>query len=114
MSTVQMLVAQKMALERRIEQARQEEIDRQRRLEAEKLAAQQAEIAQVRMNMQNLMKKYNLTEDQLLRGQDTQFKTKWCAWQEAQFARNENVLRQNAVSSVSANCVSLMTPSSGL
>ena len=51
MSTVQMLVAQKMALERRIEQARQEEIDRQRRLEAEKLAAQQAEIAQVRMNM---------------------------------------------------------------
>ena len=74
MSTVQMLMAQKMALERRIEQARQEEIDRQRRLEAEKLAAQQAEIAQVRMNMQNLMKKYNLTEEQLLRGQTESFR----------------------------------------
>ncbi|MFM9993802.1 MAG: hypothetical protein ACKVOY_20480 [Burkholderiaceae bacterium] len=74
MSTVQTLIAQKMALERRIEQARQEELDRQRRLEAEKLAAQQAEIAQVRMNMQNLMKKYNLTEDQLLRGQTESFK----------------------------------------
>ena len=59
MSTVQMLMAQKMALERRIEQARQEELDRQSRLEAERLAAQQAEIAQVRMNLQNLMKKYN-------------------------------------------------------
>ena len=54
MSTVQMLMAQKMALERRIEQARQEELDRQRRLEAERLAAQQAEIAQVRMNLQRL------------------------------------------------------------
>ena len=74
MSTVQMLVAQKMALERRIEQARQEELDRQRRLEAERLAAQQAEIAQVRMNLQNLMKKYNLTEEQLLRGQTESFR----------------------------------------
>lgn len=74
MSTVQMLMAQKMALERRIEQARQEELDRQRRLEAERLAAQQAEIAQVRMSLQNLMKKYNLTEDQLLRGPSENFK----------------------------------------
>jgi hypothetical protein len=60
-----MLVAQKMALERRIEQARQEEVERQRRLEAERLAVQQAE-----------MKKYNLTEDQLLRGQEEIFKIK--------------------------------------
>ena len=74
MSTVQMLMAQKMALERRIEQARQEELDRQRRLEAERLAAQQAEIAQVRMNLQNLMKKYNLTEEQLQRGQTESFR----------------------------------------
>ena len=41
MSTVQMLMAQKMALERRIEQAHQDELERQRRLEAERLAAQQ-------------------------------------------------------------------------
>jgi hypothetical protein len=76
MPTVQMLVAQKMALERRIEQARQEEVERQRRLEAERLAVQQAEIAQIRMSLQNLMKKYNLTEDQLLRGQEEIFKIK--------------------------------------
>lgn len=74
MSTVQMLMAQKMALERRIEQAHQDELERQRRLEAERLAAQQAEIAQVRMSMQNLMKKYNLTEEQLLRGQTESFR----------------------------------------
>ena len=63
-----------MALERRIEQAHQDELERQRRLEAERLAAQQAEIAQVRMSMQNLMKKYNLTEEQLLRGQTESFR----------------------------------------
>lgn len=74
MSTVQMLMAQKMALERRIEQARQEEIDRQKRIEAERLAAQQAEIASARLLMQSLMKKYGLTEDQFLRGQEDTFK----------------------------------------
>jgi hypothetical protein len=74
MSTVQMLLAQKMALERRIEQARQEEIDRQARIEAERLAAQQAEIASARLLMNNLMKKYGLTEDQFLRGQAETFK----------------------------------------
>lgn len=74
MSTVQMLMAQKMALERRIEQARQEEIDRQKRIEAERLAAQQAEIASARLLMQSLMKKYGLTEDQFLRGHEESFK----------------------------------------
>ncbi len=74
MSTVQMLMAQKMALERRIEQARQEEIDRQKRIEAERLAAQQAEIASARLLMQSLMKKYGLTEDQFLRGHEESLK----------------------------------------
>ncbi|MEY3134960.1 MAG: hypothetical protein RJA39_842 [Pseudomonadota bacterium] len=74
MSTVQMLMAQKMALERRIEQARQEEIDRQKRAEAERLASQHAEIASARLLMKSLMNKYGLTEDQFLRGQEDIFK----------------------------------------
>ena len=74
MSTVQMLMAQKMALERRIEQARQEEIDRLARVESERLAAQQAEIANARLLMQTIIKKYGLTEDQFLRGQVEPFK----------------------------------------
>lgn len=45
-----------MSLERRIEQARIEDLERQRRLEAERLALQNAEIAIVRENMKNVMK----------------------------------------------------------
>lgn len=68
MPNVQMLLSQKMALERMIEQARVEELERQQRIEAEKLAIQNAEIAEVRASLQGLMKKYGLTEDQILRG----------------------------------------------
>ena len=45
MSNVQMLLSQKMALERMIEQARVAELDRQRQIEAETLALRNAEIA---------------------------------------------------------------------
>jgi DNA-binding protein H-NS len=69
MSNVQMLLSQKMALERMIEQARVDELERNRRIEAEKFAIQIAEIAAVRESLQSLMKKYGLTEDQLLHGQ---------------------------------------------
>lgn len=69
MSNVQMLLSQKMALERMIEQARVDELERNRRIEAEKFAIQNAEIAAVRESLQSLMKKYGLTEDQLLHGQ---------------------------------------------
>lgn len=69
MSNVQVLMNQKMALERMIEQARVDELDRQRRIEAEQLAIQKEEIAAVRASMQGLMKKYGLTEDQLLHGE---------------------------------------------
>ena len=70
MSNIQTLLSQKMALERMIEQARIDELDRQRRIESERLAMQNAEIAGVRESMRNLMKKYDLTEDQILRGQE--------------------------------------------
>jgi hypothetical protein len=70
MSTIQTLLSQKMALERMIEQARIDELDRQRRIESERLAMQNAEIAGVRESMRNLMKKYDLSEDQILRGQE--------------------------------------------
>jgi hypothetical protein len=71
MPNVQMLLSQKMALERMIEQARVEELARQQRIEAEKLALQNAEIAEVRANLQSVMKKYGLTEDQILRGKES-------------------------------------------
>jgi hypothetical protein len=71
MPNVQMLLSQKMALERMIEQARVEELARQQRIEAEKLALQNAEIAEVRANLQSVMKKYDLTEDQILRGKES-------------------------------------------
>jgi len=74
MSNVQMLLTQKMSLERRIEQARVEELERQQRIEAERLALQNAEIAIVRENMKNVMKKYGLTEDQILKGPETLLK----------------------------------------
>ena len=45
MSNVQMLLSQKMALERMIEQARVAEFERQRHIEAETLALRNAEIA---------------------------------------------------------------------
>jgi hypothetical protein len=70
MSNIQTLLSQKMALERMIEQARIDELDRQRRIESERLAMQNAEIAGVRESMRNLMKKYDLSEDQILRGQE--------------------------------------------
>ncbi|MEN9996211.1 MAG: hypothetical protein RL462_987 [Pseudomonadota bacterium] len=74
MQNVQMLLSQKMALERMIEQARVEELARQRRIEAEQFAIQNAEIAEVRASLQGLMKKYGLTEDQVLRGQERMLK----------------------------------------
>ena len=43
MSTIQTLLSQKMALERMIEQARIDELDRQRLIESERLAMQNAE-----------------------------------------------------------------------
>jgi hypothetical protein len=70
MPNVQMLLSQKMALERMIEQARVEELERQQRIDAEKLALQNAEIAEVRASLQSVMKKYGLTEDQILRGKE--------------------------------------------
>ena len=69
MTNVQVLLSQKMALERIIVQARVDELDRQSRIEAEQLALQKEEIAVVRASMQGLMKKYGLTEDQLLHGE---------------------------------------------
>ena len=70
MSNIQTLLSQKMALERMIEQARIDELDRQRRIESERLAMQNAEIAGVRESLRNLMRKYDLSEDQILRGQE--------------------------------------------
>lgn len=70
MATIQTLLSQKMALERMIEEARIDELDRQRRIEAERLAMQNAEIAGVRESLRNLMRKYDLSEDQILRGQE--------------------------------------------
>lgn len=52
-----------------IEQARVDELERQKRIEAEQLALQKEEIAVVRASMQGLMKKYGLTEDQVLHGE---------------------------------------------
>lgn len=69
MTNVQVLLSQKMALERMIEQARVDELERQKRIEAELLALQKEEIAVVRASMQGLMKKYGLTEDQVLHGE---------------------------------------------
>ena len=70
MATIQTLLSQKMALERMIEEARIDELDRQRRIEAERLAMQNAEIAGVRESLRNLMRKYDLSEDKILRGQE--------------------------------------------
>ena len=70
MATIQTLLSQKMALERMIEEARIDELDRQRRIEAERLAMQNAEIAGIRESLRNLMRKYDLSEDQILRGQE--------------------------------------------
>jgi len=70
MATIQTLLSQKMALERMIEEARIDDLDRQRRIEAERLAMQNAEIAGVRESLRNLMRKYDLSEDQILRGQE--------------------------------------------
>lgn len=70
MATIQTLLSQKMALERMIEQARIDELDRQRRIEAERLAMQNAEIAGVRESLRNLMRKYDLSEDQILRAHE--------------------------------------------
>jgi hypothetical protein len=70
MSNVEFLLSQKMALERMIEQARVEELEKQRRIEAERLSARNAEIASFRHSLKNLMKKYDLSEDQILRGQE--------------------------------------------
>lgn len=69
MTNVQVLLNQKMALERMIEQARVDELERKRRIEAEQLAIQKEEIAVVRANLLSLMKKYGLTEDQVLHGE---------------------------------------------
>ena len=70
MSNVQMLLSQKMALERMIEQARVAELDRQRHIEAETLALRNAEIASAREAMQTVMKKYGLTDEQILKGHE--------------------------------------------
>ena len=51
-----------------IEQARIEEINRQKRIEAERRAIQEAEIEAVRVSLQNVMKKYDLTQEQVLSG----------------------------------------------
>lgn len=74
MSNVQMLLSQKMALERRIEQARVAEFDRQRQIEAETLALRNAEIAIARETMQTVMKKYGLTQEQILKGHESLLK----------------------------------------
>lgn len=70
MQNVQMLLSQKMALERMIEQARVEELERLRREESERIAMQNAEIAEVRNAVNSLMKKYDLSEDQVLHGNE--------------------------------------------
>ena len=70
MQNVQMLLSQKMALERMIEEARVEELERQRRIEAERFAIRNAEIAEVRNSLKNLMDKYGLTEEQALRSNE--------------------------------------------
>jgi hypothetical protein len=74
MSNVQTLLSQKMALERMIEQARVAELDRQRNIEAETLALRNAEIASARETMQNVMKKYGLSEEQILKGHESLLK----------------------------------------
>jgi hypothetical protein len=74
MSNVQMLLSQKMALERMIEQARVAEFDRQRQIEAETLALRNAEIASAREAMQTVMKKYGLTDEQILKGHENLLK----------------------------------------
>jgi len=74
MSNVQMLLSQKMALERMIEQARVAELERQRHIEAETLALRNAEIASARETMQSVMKKYGLTEEQILKGHESLLK----------------------------------------
>ena len=67
---IQTLHNEKMALERKIEQARVDEVEKQRKIEAEKLAQQWAEIQAFRIIVQDLSKKYNLTEHQVLHGED--------------------------------------------
>ena len=70
MSDIKSLLSQKMALERMIEQAQVDELERIQRIESERLAVQNAEIASVRKSLRVLMEKYDLTEDQVLRGQE--------------------------------------------
>ena len=70
MSDIKSLLSQKMALERMIEQAQVDELERVQRIESERLAVQNAEIASVRKSLRVLMEKYDLTEDQVLRWQE--------------------------------------------
>ena len=70
MSDIKSLLSQKMALERMIEQAQVDELERIQRIESEQLAVQNAEIASVRKSLRVLMEKYDLTEDQVLREQE--------------------------------------------
>ena len=70
MENIQTLLNEKMALERKIEQARMEEAERQKKIEEEKLETQRAEIQAFRTLVQDVMKKYDLTEGQVLHGED--------------------------------------------
>ena len=70
MSDIKSLLSQKMALERMIEQAQVDELERIQRIESERLAVQNDEIANVRKSLRVLMEKYDLTEDQVLREQE--------------------------------------------
>ena len=76
MENIQTLLNEKIELERKIEQARVAEIERQRKIEEEKIAAQLAEIQAFRTIVQDVMKKYSLTEEQVLYGEDYIPKTK--------------------------------------
>ena len=66
MSTVDKLLEQKMALERKIEAARILDIERQKRLEAEILAKREEEILSLRESVKLLLRKYDLTENEFL------------------------------------------------
>jgi hypothetical protein len=73
---IQTLLNEKIELERKIERARIDELERQRKVEEEKIAAQLAEIQNFRKIVQDTMVKYNLTEEQVLYGEDYIPKTK--------------------------------------
>ena len=70
MGNIQTLLNEKQALERKIEQARLEEAECQRKIEEEKFETQRAEIQAFRTIVQDVMKKYDLTEGQVLHGED--------------------------------------------